>query len=184
MNPDRKWDFLFMAAADPEYTTAKTIWDKEVKDFVAAYSSYRKSFTQITSDGTVLDNTHKNHNNYNNNTANRQQSTHQSGAPQTNRKRQQTHQDPNYSTQSRRQRQPYKALDICRDFNGGNEGHTDRTFCPTGRSHIYIICGQPHSQYNHITPKGKDKGSTKGKHKDEGKDKGKGEGHKRRKGKR
>jgi hypothetical protein len=58
MNPNRKWDFLFMAAAAPEYTTAKNCWDKEVKDHVLAYASYQKSFTQITADGTVLDNYH------------------------------------------------------------------------------------------------------------------------------
>jgi hypothetical protein len=56
MNPTRKWDFLFRSAADPEYTTAKNVWEKEVKDNVNTYSSYRKTFGQITADGTVLDN--------------------------------------------------------------------------------------------------------------------------------
>jgi hypothetical protein len=42
MNPNRKWDFLFMAAAEPEYTTARNFWGKEVTNHVVSYSSFRK----------------------------------------------------------------------------------------------------------------------------------------------
>jgi hypothetical protein len=86
VNPNRKWDFLFVAAADPEYTTAENFWDKEVKDHMLAYASYRKSFTQITADGTVLDNLPKqtdNNYNHNNDNAGRQQPSHQAGQPRT-----------------------------------------------------------------------------------------------------
>jgi hypothetical protein len=178
MNPSRKWDFLFRAGSDPEYTTAKHFWDKEVKDHVL----YRKSFTQITPDGTVLDNLpHKTNNNYNNNTTNRQLISHHGGLPPNNRKRQAPHQDPSYSSSSRQPRQVQRGIDICRDFNEGKDGHTDRFFCPNGRSYICAICGQQHPQ-RHF--RGKDKGNSKGNHKDKGKDKGKGAGQKGKKGKR
>jgi hypothetical protein len=56
MNPARKWDFRFMAAADPEHTTAKNFWE----DLVTAYSSYQKICSQITSDDTGFDKSQKN----------------------------------------------------------------------------------------------------------------------------
>jgi phage terminase large subunit-like protein len=40
MNPARKWDFLFRSAADPDYTTAKNFWEKEVKDNVYAQRQF------------------------------------------------------------------------------------------------------------------------------------------------
>jgi hypothetical protein len=77
MNPARKWEFLFEAAADPEYTAAKKFWVKEVRDRVLAHSYYRKTGTQTIADSTVTDNLPRKVNaTHNNSTPNKQQPSH------------------------------------------------------------------------------------------------------------
>jgi hypothetical protein len=177
MNPTCKWDFLFRAASDPEYTTAKNFWEKEVKDNVLAYSSYRKTFTQITADGTVLDNLPRKLNiTYNNSAAIRQQSSQPGGPAKGYGKRQAPCQDTNHHPTFRQPQKGHRPTEFCRDFNEGKEGHKDRFFCPDGRAHLCTICGQQHPQYTHDRPKGKDKGGCKGKGEDKGGYKGKDEG--------
>jgi hypothetical protein len=60
----------------------------------------------------------------------------------------------------------------------------DRTFSPSGRSHISIICRQQYPLAQPRFIKGKDKGSAKGKHKDKGIYKDIGKVHEGNKGKR
>jgi hypothetical protein len=156
MNPKRKWDFLFMAAADPEYTTARNFWEKEVKDNVISYSSFRKSFDQITAGGTVLDNMHpKGTSTYN-------QTTLEDARKAKGNAKHRTRIHTNIHHDIHKQ---IKSINICRDFNEGREGHSDRFYCSNGRAHICAICGQPHPQHSHDRPKGKDKGKDKGKSK-------------------
>jgi hypothetical protein len=181
MNPERKWDFLFRSAADPEYTTAKNFWEKEVKDNVNAYSSYRKTFSQVTADGAVLDNrttklalthnTNSSYGPYKQYSAQREAPSKGFGQRQApykdqNNQHQAHHQDPTQQPQ-----QPIKGQ-VCRDFNEGRDGHRDTWYCPEGRLHLCSSCGHTHPLYLHHTPKGKDTSGYKGKGKNKSTDKG------------
>jgi hypothetical protein len=58
MNPERKWDFLFMSAANPEYNPVTAFWAEEAKDKINAYSSWDKSFAEVVDDGTIHNSRH------------------------------------------------------------------------------------------------------------------------------
>jgi hypothetical protein len=166
MNPARKWDFLCRAAADPEYTTAKNFWEKEIRDKVLAYSSYLKTATQITADGTVTDNLPRKFNaTHNNSTPNRQRPSHPGIPAKGYGKRQDPYLNPDPQLSCRQSGRGQ----VCRDFNEGKVGHRDRFLCPNGRIHLCAICGHPHPQFRHDRPKRKTKGRYKGKGEDKGK---------------
>jgi hypothetical protein len=142
MNPARQWDFLFRAAADPEYTTAKNFWEKEVKDNVLAYSSYRKTFTQITADGSVLDNLPRKVNiTYNSSTPYRQQSSHPGVPAKGYGKRQSPDPDPNPHPCFR---QPQNAGTSTREKRDTETGSVARTVAYTfaifAARHILNTC--------------------------------------------